>query len=128
MIGKISHITLLVKDQNDALNFYVGKLGFKVHTDANLGHMRWLTLAAPNQPDVELSLMLAAPSDKDLVGRQGGSYPILALLTDDCHETYKKLKALGVQFDGEPVEEEWGIGVVFKDLYGNMLYLNQEKS
>lgn len=127
MFQKLSHVTLLVKDQNDALAFYQGKLGFKVHTDVNFGDLRWLTLHAPDQSDVELSLMLAAPADQDVVGRQGGSYPFIALLTTDCRETVKKLKALGIQFDGEPKEEDWGVGITFKDLYGNLIYLVESK-
>lgn len=122
---KISHVTLLVKDQNDALDFYQNKLGFKVHTDAKLGPMRWLTLCTVDQPDFELSLMQAGPKDQDLVGRQGGSYPLLALETKDCHESFKRLKSLGIKFDGEPQQESWGTGVTFRDLYGNLIYLHQ---
>jgi catechol 2,3-dioxygenase-like lactoylglutathione lyase family enzyme len=127
MIEKISHITILVKNQNEALEFYQGKLGFKIHTDVNFGEMRWLTLNASDQLDVELLLMLAGPGEEDLVGRQAGTQPILALKTDDCHKTFNKLKSLGVQFDSDPKDEEWGIGVTFRDLYGNRIYLNQEK-
>lgn len=115
----------MVKNQNDALAFYRDKLGFQVHTDAMIGPMRWLTLCTKEQPDVELSLMEASVKDQDLVGRQGGSYPLLALETKDCHESYQKLKAVGVSFDGEPQKESWGTGVTFKDLYGNLIYLHQ---
>lgn len=125
MIQKVSHLTLLVKEQNEALSFYRDKLGFKVHTDAMFGEMRWLTLCASEQPDVELSLMVAGAGDLDLVGRQGGSYPLFAFESKDCWATFNALKALGVQFEGEPKKEPWGTGVSFKDLYGNMIYLHQ---
>lgn len=125
MIQKISHVTILVKDQNDALAFYRDKLGLKVHTDAMFGETRWLTLCASEQPDVEMSIMQVGAKDEDLVGRQSGSYPLFALETKDCLASFNALKKLGVQFDGEPKVESWGTGVTFKDLYGNVLYLHQ---
>lgn len=129
MIQKITHITLLVKNQDEALEFYTKKLGFKLHTDAKCpdSGMRWLTIAPAEQPDVEIALMQVTEKD-DLarVGKQAGSFGIGCLLTKDCHKTYKELKSKGVEFIGEPKTEQWGTGVTLKDLYGNMWYINSE--
>jgi catechol 2,3-dioxygenase-like lactoylglutathione lyase family enzyme len=125
MISRVSHVSLLVSDQNEALAFYKDKLGFKIHTDAMFDEMRWLTLCTPDAPDFELVLMLAGPEDKALVGKQGGSYPFICFETRDCLGAYEALKAKGIQFNEEPKTEPWGIGVGFKDLYGNMIYMSQ---
>lgn len=125
MITRVSHITLLVKDQNEALAFYQDKLGFRVHTDANFGDMRWLTICTKDAPDFEIAVVLPAEGDESLVGRQGGTYPLFALETADCLGTYNALKAKGILFDGEPKVESWGTAVSFKDLYGNTIYVTQ---
>ncbi len=127
MITKITHITLFVDNQDDALHFYTNILGFKLHTDAVMENgFRWLTLCLKNQPDVELALIPATtPEEKALVGKQGGSHPLLCLQTDDCKKDYDLLKANGVVFTQEPKEEPWGVSALCKDLYGNMLYINQ---
>ena len=125
MITRVSHITLLVKDQNEALAFYQGKLGFKIHTDANFGDMRWLTICTEAAPNFEIAVVLPGKGDESLVGRQTGAYPIFSLETADCIGTYNALKAKGILFDGEPKVESWGTGVSFKDLYGNMIYITQ---
>jgi len=128
MIKKVSHITILVKDQDQALKFYTEKLGFEIHTDAPMPNgSRWLTLALPGQEDLELALLKPETKEGlDQVGKQGGIYGLGALATDDCMKTYELLKSRGVDFIGEPTKEPWGIGVAFKDLYGNQFYLNQE--
>lgn len=124
MIEKLSHITILVKNQDEALKFYTEKLGFKVHTDAAFGEMRWLTICPQGQPDLELVLLLATtPEEKSHVGNQVGSGALASFETKQCKKTYETLKSRGVTFLGEPQEESWGIGVAFKDLYGNTFYL-----
>lgn len=127
MISKITHISLFVTNQDDALHFYTNILGFKLHTDALMENgFRWLTLCLKNQPDVELALMPASTlEEKDLVGKQAANHPLLCLQTDDCKKDYDLLKANGVVFIDEPKVEPWGISVSCKDLYGNILYINQ---
>lgn len=127
MITKITNITLFVNNQDDALNFYSNILGFKIHTDAIMGKgFRWLTICLKNQPDVEIALMPAStPEEKALVGKQAASIPLLCLQTDDCKKDYDLLKAKGVVFIDEPKEESWGISATCKDLYGNLLFINQ---
>jgi catechol 2,3-dioxygenase-like lactoylglutathione lyase family enzyme len=126
MMTGLSHLTILVHDQQEAADFYTKKLGFKVHTDATFENSRWLTLCLPEQPNLELALVLAQGDDKNLVGKQGGTQtPLASFSTKDCKKTYEEFKKRGVEFLGEPTTEPWGIGVIFKDLYGNMFYLCQ---
>lgn len=125
MITAATHLTLFVNDQDEAKKFYTEKLGFTVHTDANMGDMRWLTLNPKEQKNFELVLFLAAQEDKSLVGKQGGSGILLCLASDNLDQDYKELKTKGVEFIGEPEEQDWGKSVTFKDLYGNLLYLVQ---
>ena len=65
MLKRITHTFIHVLDQDEALDFYVGKLGMVVHTDADLGFMRFLTVSAPDQPEVELVLMVPGPPAHD---------------------------------------------------------------
>ena len=65
MLKRITHAFIYVLDQDEALDFYVGKLGMVVHTDADLGVMRWLTVSLPDEPDHELVLMVPGPPAYD---------------------------------------------------------------
>jgi catechol 2,3-dioxygenase-like lactoylglutathione lyase family enzyme len=98
MLTRISHTFIYVLDQDEALDFYVGKLGMVVHTDADLGAMRWLTVTLPDQPDLQLVLMrpgspvhddATAEQIRELVakGDAGGG---LIFETDDCRATYER--------------------------------------
>jgi catechol 2,3-dioxygenase-like lactoylglutathione lyase family enzyme len=133
MLKRITHTFIHVLDQEEALDFYVGKLGMVVHTDADLGNMRWLTVAFPDQPDLELALMVPGPPAYDdttaaqireLVtkGAAGGG---LIFETDDCRGTYERLKANGVEFTQEPVERFYGIDCALRDPFGNPLRFTQ---
>jgi len=132
MLNRISHTFLHVLDQDEALDFYVGKLGFEVNTDVALEHMRWLTVNVPGQPERQLVLMRPGPpayddatSDqiRELVAKGGGSG--LILHTDDCRGTYEKLRAQGVEFTQEPVERFYGIDCGLRDPFGNPLRITQ---
>ena len=128
MITHITHLTLFVHDQEEALKFYTEKLNFKVHTDADFGELRWLTITLEDQEDLELVLMLAETSqDKALVGKQAGSHPLFSMQTDDCQKDYERLSAAGIKFVEEPETQEWGSGCSFEDLYGNVIYLCEPK-
>jgi catechol 2,3-dioxygenase-like lactoylglutathione lyase family enzyme len=125
-IKKVTHTTVYVNDQDAALAFYRDKLGFKVHTDADMEGMRWLTLSLPEQPDFELVLMKpSTPESQALVGKQTPESPLLCVETDDCKGTYEKLKAQGVTFADEPKVEPWGTSALAFDLYGNGIYIVQ---
>jgi catechol 2,3-dioxygenase-like lactoylglutathione lyase family enzyme len=129
---RISHAFINVLDQDEALDVYVGKLGMVVHTDADLGVMRFLTVNFPDQPDVELTLMLPGPPVHDdattaqireLVakGAAGG----MIFQTDDCRRDYERLKAAGVEFTQEPEERFYGTDCAFRDPFGNPIRLTQ---
>ena len=124
---KIDHITLLVKDQDEAVKFYVEKLGFKKRQDAKFwGDMRWVTVSPKDQPDLELTFVLADTEEKlAALGKQAGDHVFMTLQTDDCKRDYQAMKSKGVKFFGEPTEQAWGIEVVFEDLYGNLFDLVQ---
>lgn len=135
MITRMSHACVYVLNQESAYDFYVNKLGFKVHTDAPMGPgMRWLTVTPPAQPDFEISLMEvkesmmfkkeAAEQLKNLVKQ--GTFGFGVLECDDIYATYEELKAKGVIFTKEPKEEFYGIECLFKDDSGNWFSLGQK--
>ena len=104
MITRLSHITLFVNNQDEALSFYRDKLGFKLHTDAMVGaDFRWLTITAPEQPDFEIILMEPKPGmlmDEATAAQlraimEKGVLGAGAFHTDDCRGTYEPVFALG---------------------------------
>ena len=124
---RIGHVTLLVKDFDEAVRFYVEKLGFEKRQDTKFwGDMRWVTVSPKDQPDLELTFVLADTEEKlKALGKQAGDHVLMTLDTDDCKRDYEAMKAKGVKFYGEPTEQAWGIEVVFEDLYGNLYDLVQ---
>jgi len=133
MLKRISHTIVHVLDQDEALDFYVGKLGMEVHTDADLGVRRFLTVNFPDQTDVELVLMVPGPPAYDdttaahireLVtkGAAGGG---LFFETDDCRGTYESLRAVGVKFIHEPAQRFDGIACTLRDPFGNPIRFTQ---
>jgi catechol 2,3-dioxygenase-like lactoylglutathione lyase family enzyme len=129
----ITHTGIFVLDQDEALDFYVGKLGFEVNTDADLGFMRWLTVNLPGQPDRQILLELPGgpmhddptrDQIRDLVTK-GATGLVLGLTTDDCRGTYEQLKAKGVEFTEEPTERAYGIDCGIRDPFGNHIRLTQ---
>ena len=137
MITRISHYTIYVLDQDQAYDFYVNKLGFKVHTDVTMDNgFRWLTVTSPGAPDHEIVLLLATGNltgqDEDVKnalkllldkGVMGGG----VLQTNDCRATYEELKAKGVHFKSEPKEEFYGIECIVTDGCGNWFSMTQPK-
>jgi catechol 2,3-dioxygenase-like lactoylglutathione lyase family enzyme len=134
MITKMSHATIFVNNQDEALAFYRDKLGFQLNTDAMVGpDFRWLTINAPNQPDFEIILMepkagmlMDEPTANQL--REIMNKGVLgagAFHTDDCRGTYEEMKSKGVEFVSEPAERPYGIEAVFKDNSGNWFSLTQ---
>ena len=134
MIRRMSHATIFVNNQNEALEFYRDKLGFKVHTDAMVGpDFRWLTMCTNDQPDFEFILMEPKPGmlmDEE-ASRQLRSLMDKGVLgagvfnTDDCRGTYEQMKAKVVEFKSEPTERPYGIEAVFRDNSGNWFSLTQ---
>lgn len=128
---RISHCNIWVFDQDEALEFYVGKLGFVIGDDNDLGFMRWLTVHPAGQPDVQLILCdptAVLPPDKlDLVKRvlaEGvGGGPLLA--TVDCRAMHAELSARGVEFTQELTETPYGVDCEVVDPFGNRIRLVQ---
>jgi catechol 2,3-dioxygenase-like lactoylglutathione lyase family enzyme len=127
MTMRLAVVTLFVDNQEQALQFYVDRLGFVVTEDNRMGDFRWLLVNAPGTPDVAINLKLAeTPEQRSLVGRQGAGAPVFALATTDCRGDFAAMTARGVTFDSEPQTMPYGTGVLLNDLYGNKLYLNEE--
>ncbi len=117
---------IYVRDQDEALQFYVGKLGFAVHTDANNGGYRWLTVHHPDQPGFQLGLFRAQPPTVDqatsatideIVAK--GAMPPLVMVVDDCRAAHDRFSAAGVEFTQEPVARFGSVDASFRDPSGN---------
>jgi catechol 2,3-dioxygenase-like lactoylglutathione lyase family enzyme len=127
MIKKIGHVTILVKNQDDAAKFYTEKLGFIKREDTFFGKdMRWVTVSPKKQKNLELTFV-NADSKKKLValGKQAGDHVLLTIETDNCMKDYEEMKQKGVKFYGKPEQRPYGTEVVFEDLYGNLFDLIQ---
>jgi catechol 2,3-dioxygenase-like lactoylglutathione lyase family enzyme len=119
-------VGLYVRDQEEALKFYVEKLGFRVHTDARNGDYRWLTVQHPEQPSFQLGLFAPKPPTLDEATAQTvreivakGAMPPLVLAVDDCRDAYARMSAGGVEFT-QPPEERYGqVDASFRDPSGN---------
>ena len=132
MITKLSHTTIWVLDQDEALDFYTQKLGFEVNTDATMDDFRWLTVSPPDQPDHELILLVPGPSMMDeesaeqvkaLVAK--GVLGPGAFETDDCRRTYEELRERGVNFMSGPTERFYGIEATLRDNSGNWFSMTE---
>ena len=126
MSQSVGVVGLYVHDQEEALRFYVEKLGFAVHTDAKNGDYRWLTVQAPEQPDFQLGLFAPQPPTVDeatartlreLVAK--GAMPPLVLVVDDCHGAWERMRTAGVEFTQEPVARYGSVDASFRDPSGN---------
>ncbi|OED71083.1 VOC family protein [Vibrio crassostreae] len=132
MKQNIVHIALVVKDYDEALDFYVNKLKFDLIEDTNLPEedKRWVVVAPPNSTGVSLLLARASkPEQLDFIGNQAGGRVFLFLNTDDFWRDYERMTSLGINFVREPKEQGYGTVAVFEDLYGNLwdlLQLNPE--
>lgn len=115
-----------VRDQAEALAFYVDKLGFRVHTDVGNGDYRWLTVQHPEQPSFQLGLFRPGPPTHDAATAQTlhemvakGAMPPLVLVVDDCRAAYDRLLGRGVEFTQEPVDRYGTVDAGFRDPSGN---------
>jgi catechol 2,3-dioxygenase-like lactoylglutathione lyase family enzyme len=115
-----------VRDQDEALEFYVGKLGFKLHTDARNGDYRWLTVQHPDQETFQLGLFKPqAPLVDDATAEAlngavaKGAMPPLVMVVDDCKAAHERLAARGVEFTQEPIERFGSVDASFRDPSGN---------
>ena len=133
MLKKITMSHVFVLDQDEALDFYVGKLGLQVREDMNLGFMRWLTVCVPGDPDRAVLLELPGPPSMDeKTGQQvrdlitkGATGFTIGFSTDDARKMYAELKAKGVELTEEPVEHFYGIDFGLRDPFGNAIRIVQ---
>lgn len=119
-------VGLYVRDQEEARQFYVEKLGFRVHTDARNGDYRWLTVQHPEQPSFQLGLFAPQPPVLDEATAQAmrelvakGAMPPLVLVVDDCRAAYERMRTQGVEFVQEPVDRYGTVDAGFRDPSGN---------
>jgi catechol 2,3-dioxygenase-like lactoylglutathione lyase family enzyme len=122
----IQMVGLYVRDQDEAVTFYVEKLGFRIHTDVKNGGFRWLTVQHPEQPSFQLGLFTPGPPMQDAGTAQTlreivakGAMPPLVLEVADCRAAYERMRAHGVEFTQEPVERCGSVDAGFRDPSGN---------
>jgi catechol 2,3-dioxygenase-like lactoylglutathione lyase family enzyme len=134
MISNISLVTVYCTDQDATKDFYVNTLGFEERTDVTMGGFRWVTIAHPDQPELEVTLMMPGPPLDDEMaeavrralgkGTMGG----LGLRVEDCHKAYEALSAKGVEFTQPPSDRPYGVEAVMRDNTGNWLVLVEPRA
>lgn len=128
---------MYVSDHEEALDFYAEKLGFEVADDVDFGHMRWLTVRLPQDPERQVLLQRIGDTTptagaettemlRELTERGGSSWMILS--TDDCYAAYARLVERGVEIVEEPIERPYGIDMAVRDPFGNQIRITQHTS
>jgi predicted enzyme related to lactoylglutathione lyase len=132
MIDQLQFVTIVVKDQDEALEWYTQKLGMEKRLDIPLGHSRWLTIGFPQHKFPEVILQQPSPEEhgeeyyrKKL--SQIGNATTWVLSVKDCKTTVENLRQKGVQIVEEPETLWWGTMALIKDLYGNLFSLVERK-
>ena len=126
MTQGIGVIGVYVRDQDEALRFYVDKLGFRVHTDVKNGNYRWLTVQHPEQPSFQLGLFAPEQPTLDATTVTAlneiiakGGMPPMVLVVDNCHAAYDRMLGRGVEFTQAPIERYGSVDASFRDPSGN---------
>lgn len=130
MQQQIAHIALIVDDYDEAINFYLGKLNFRLIEDTVLSETkRWVLISPPGGANGCTILLAKAANDEQRtrVGNQTGGRVFLFLNTDDFWRDFNHLKEQGVTIVRQPSEEPYGTVAVFTDLYGNLWDLIEPK-
>jgi catechol 2,3-dioxygenase-like lactoylglutathione lyase family enzyme len=131
MINRLAHVTVIVRDQEEALRFYTEKLGMEKREDQRMGDFRWLTVA-PKGSDVAIVLQRpsapfqTAEEIERMLGDVGHG-TTWVVETDDCRGDYDAMRGKGVEFTDAPKDLPWGVSAVFRDLYGNKYNLLQPR-
>lgn len=122
----IEVVGLYVRDQDEALTFYVNQLGFRVHTDVRNGDYRWLTVQHPEQPSFQLGLFTPGPPVLDAATAKAlrelvakGAMPPLVFTVANCRAAYDRMHAAGVEFTQEPIDRYGTVDAGFRDPSGN---------
>lgn len=129
MIQRLAHVTVIVRDQDEALRFYTEKLGMEKRADRRMGSFRFLTVAPPGS---NVAIVLQRPGapfqsaeeEQQMLSRVGQG-TTWVLETDDCRKDHAAMVAAGVAFQQAPKDLPWGVSAVFEDLYGNRYNLLQ---
>jgi len=130
MKQSIALVSLVVREYAEAIEFFVGKLGFQLIEDSYVAAQdkRWVVVAPPGQGNCRLLLARASdPEQQSRIGNQTGGRVFLFLSTDDFQRDYDAYRSRGVEFVRSPKEEPYGTVAVFKDLYGNLWDLIQHR-
>ena len=134
MSQNLAHVSLLVRDYDEAIRFFTHSLGFHLIEDSPSkdregDDKRWVLVAPPGSVDTNLLLAKASNEEESSrIGNQTGGRVFLFLYTDDFWRDYRAMNARGVKFVREPRDEEYGTVAVFEDLYGNQWDLLQPKN
>ncbi len=123
MRQSIAHISLVVEDYDEAIEFYTSKLHFDLIEDTYQPEQdkRWVVVAPPSSNGTSLLLARASNSEQEtFIGNQSGGRVFLFLSTDDFWRDYDEMISRGIKFSREPKEADYGTVAVFEDLYGNL--------
>jgi len=124
----IVHIALVVREYDEALDFYLNKLNFELIEDTYQPEQdkRWVVVSPPGSRGTTLLLARASKAEQEpFVGNQAGGRVFLFLNTDDFWRDYEAMRAKGIKFVREPKQADYGMVAVFEDLYGNLWDLLQ---
>ncbi|MGL5651681.1 MAG: VOC family protein [Paraclostridium sp.] len=128
MIQSIVHISLVINDYDEAIDFYTKKLKFNLIEDTYQPEQdkRWVVVSPPGSNGTAILLARASKEEQiSFIGNQTGGRVFLFLGTDDFWRDYNDMVAKGIEFVREPQEQDYGTVAVFKDLYGNLWDLLQ---
>lgn len=123
MEQSIIHVALVVRDYDEAIEFYCQKLNFRLAEDTYQPEQdkRWVVVNPPGSSSTSLLLARAAtPEQEAFIGNQSGGRVFLFLRTDDFWRDYENMRSVGIKFVRPPKEESYGTVAVFEDLYGNL--------
>jgi predicted enzyme related to lactoylglutathione lyase len=122
MIRKLKFVSIPVRDQDRALDFYVNKLGFTLVTDQPMGPgQRWVEVRPPKG---EAGVALFTPPGHE---NRVGTFTGISMECDDVQKTYDELKARGVEFEKPPKTESWGVAAIMRDSEGNQIVLSTSR-
>jgi catechol 2,3-dioxygenase-like lactoylglutathione lyase family enzyme len=123
MVQSIVHIALVVKDYDEAIEFYTKKLNFTLVEDTYQPEQdkRWVVVSPPGSVGTTILLARASKSEQEpFIGNQSGGRVFLFLNTDDFWRDYNEMVSRGIEFVREPKDQSYGMVAVFRDLYGNL--------